>query len=765
MAANSRARLNAEDLHQLRWLLGLGLTLLAYWTLLSLDTGSGLWLGAMVGVVLVCGLFPWLPGRLPGWFWRAAVPVVVVVVVGDFVWSRADVLPALVRSVALLTLYRCVQYRRRREDLQLLLLCLFMTVLSGVLTLSLMFAVQILLFAVLAMALLFVITLQQESARRMLTGADWEHFRWRVFLGRVRQGLDVRMCVLAGLLFLAMVATSTVIFVAMPRFSFEHSFSFAKLKGQSGFNEQISYGNVDYLEPDDSVAFRVDAPLGTVLESMPYWRMLVLDEYADNSFRASYLARRRFDKTTTFETPWFTGDGASPLRARVANDTLVPGNWKFYLEGDVSEYLPVLGPFAKLTFSAAQSFERNDSVEVYRIDETSTNVLGYEIGNMEFGAAIPASNEEISSLTKPHPARTRGGKRAPQYPETLLGLPKDPADLDYLQAAVAEIRGGRADLSEVEFVQRAIEFLHRDHANLNEVTVKSLPEGSKRDALVNWMNSRSGGWCEYFAGAFTLLARTAGYPTRVVAGYKGAALNTIEQYYVVRNSDAHAWAEIFDGHDQWLRVDPTLGAGSFVPGAAQASVLTPMKYERGWSARVDSLRMLWYRRVINFDQTDQAEFASTMGSYGKWFMGALHDRFVSYGNWMMKWLEAPLAQREREIWPLVLAAGLALLLRRRVQDWWLRRSAHGWLARFNHGPPVRRSAGRWLAQFEPAWQGWGSARPAPARALWEGARLDLLALRYGPLEQMPDPVEAFGRARALVREARRERSRWRSGKK
>jgi transglutaminase-like putative cysteine protease len=753
LAANSRARLNTDDLHQLRWLLGLGLTLLAYWTLLSLDTGSGLWVATAAAIVSVCLLFPWLPGRLPGWFWKASVPVIIVVVVADLIWSRGDVVPALVRTVTLLTLYRCVQYRSKREDLQLVLLCLFMTVLSGVLTLSLLFGLQILLFAVLAMALLFVINVQQMAAGRAMTAADWAHFRWRVFLGRVARGLDLRLSVLAGLLFAGMVATSTVIFVAMPRFSFEHSMSFGRLKGQSGFNDNISYGKTDSLTLDDTVAFRVDAPLGAVFDhGPPYWRMLVLDEYADNEFRASYT-KPPFEKRASFEPHSLLG----------ASDTHVPGDWKFYLEGDVSEYLPVLGPFDQLTFSSPQAFEGITSMQVYRIDQISTNVLGYEIGNMDFSDVIPASFSDNHTLHRLRPSSVV--PKGAGYPYTLFEVPTNPEDQAYLQKAVAEIRGGRTDMGEVEFVQKAMDYLRQDHKGTNDVNVAWLPEGSKRDKLVQWMMSKSSGWCEYFAGAFTLLARTAGYPTRVVVGYKGATFNTIEHYYVVRESDAHAWAEVFDGHSQWLRVDPTPGAVNFFPGTAQASTMTPMRTEQGWGARIDSLRMLWYRRVINFDQTDQAQFASTLSVYGGVIVGAMREQLGKYWHWMSDWFAAPLAQRERQAWPWLLAAGLILLLRKRLQDWWLRHSSHGWLARMNDGPPVRRSAGRWLTRFEPAWQGWGAARPAAARAAWEGARLDLLALRYGPLENMPDPVEAFGRARALLREARRERSRWRSAKK
>ena len=107
------------------------------------------------------------------------------------------------------------------------------------------------------------------------------------------------------------------------------------------------------------------------------------------------------------------------------------------------------------------------------------------------------------------------------------------------------------------------------------------------------------GHCELFAGAFTLLARTAGIPTRIVTGFRGGTWSGFEDYYMVRNRDAHAWCEIFDGRDAWLRVDPTPGGG--LVGAGNDSLGTPL-IDRSWVAYLDSLRIVWYRRIVNFDR-------------------------------------------------------------------------------------------------------------------------------------------------------------------
>jgi len=66
------------------------------------------------------------------------------------------------------------------------------------------------------------------------------------------------------------------------------------------------------------------------------------------------------------------------------------------------------------------------------------------------------------------------------------------------------------------------------------------------------------GFCEHFAGSFVFLMRAAGVPARVVTGYLGGELNPLDGHVVVRQSDAHAWAEVWLGPETgWQRVDPT----------------------------------------------------------------------------------------------------------------------------------------------------------------------------------------------------------------
>jgi hypothetical protein len=78
-----------------------------------------------------------------------------------------------------------------------------------------------------------------------------------------------------------------------------------------------------------------------------------------------------------------------------------------------------------------------------------------------------------------------------------------------------------------------------------------------RDAVDEFLYGTRAGFCEHYAGAFVFLMRAAGVPARVVTGYQGGELNPIDGYLTVRQSDAHAWAEVWLPKRGWVRIDPT----------------------------------------------------------------------------------------------------------------------------------------------------------------------------------------------------------------
>lgn len=104
----------------------------------------------------------------------------------------------------------------------------------------------------------------------------------------------------------------------------------------------------------------------------------------------------------------------------------------------------------------------------------------------------------------------------------------------------------------------------------------------KRDQMDEFLFNTRRGFCEHYSSAFTLLMRAAGIPARVVTGYQGGEINPLGNYLIVRQSDAHAWTEVWLGERGWVRVDPTAAVSPArveqgVPAPeAQAAAVVPL---------------------------------------------------------------------------------------------------------------------------------------------------------------------------------------------
>ena len=132
------------------------------------------------------------------------------------------------------------------------------------------------------------------------------------------------------------------------------------------------------------------------------------------------------------------------------------------------------------------------------------------------------------------------------------------------------------------------------------------------------------GFCGHYASAFVSLMRAAGLPARVVTGYLGGEWNPIGRYFIVRQSDAHAWAEVWLEGRGWTRVDPTAvveperlrrGILDLLPDAvsAQARFVRANPWLGALLQRWDAMNTWWNDRVIKFNYTDQLHLLERLG--------------------------------------------------------------------------------------------------------------------------------------------------------
>jgi transglutaminase-like putative cysteine protease len=106
------------------------------------------------------------------------------------------------------------------------------------------------------------------------------------------------------------------------------------------------------------------------------------------------------------------------------------------------------------------------------------------------------------------------------------------------------------------------------------------------------------GYCEHYAAAFVVLMRALDVPARVVTGYQGGEVNPVDGFMTVRQSDAHAWAEVWLRGRGWTRVDPTAVVAPIriargLPELQRESGLTGLAAGDGAFSWLRSLRFNW----------------------------------------------------------------------------------------------------------------------------------------------------------------------------
>lgn len=109
--------------------------------------------------------------------------------------------------------------------------------------------------------------------------------------------------------------------------------------------------------------------------------------------------------------------------------------------------------------------------------------------------------------------------------------------------------GARTDSDRVEAIVRALRSGYRYRL--------AVRRSSSADPVLDFLFTHRAGNCEYFSSSTALLARAAGIPARVVGGYRVGEFNALGRFHIVRERNAHAWVEIWDGSGAWVTVDPT----------------------------------------------------------------------------------------------------------------------------------------------------------------------------------------------------------------
>jgi transglutaminase-like putative cysteine protease len=376
---------------------------------------------------------------------------------------------------------------------------------------------------------------------------------------------------------------------------------------RTGLDDEMTPGDVSDLSASGEVAFRVRFSGAMPAPEQRYWRGPVLHDFDGRRWR-------RPDAQAFPQQPVrFAG---APIHYQV---TLQPHARRWVLALDL--------PSAWPTRRAIQSFDYT------------------------LLAARPVGSVSAFDLTS-HPRYTAG---AASLPESMrrkdLSLPRDgtnPRSVA-LGRSLAARHGGDATA-----IVR--ELLARFREQPFEYTMQ--PPRLADNTVDEFLFRTRKGFCEHYASAFTVVMRAAGVPTRVVTGYQGGEYNPYGGYLIVRQSDAHAWSEVWIAGRGWVRVDPTaavaperirggliaaVGADEPVPGRLRDASALWMEVELGW----DAVNDFWNQRIVRFDAAAQFDLLERAGfDDADWRMlglalaASLAVFFVSLSAWVA-WRHRP----------------------------------------------------------------------------------------------------------------------------
>jgi transglutaminase-like putative cysteine protease len=340
----------------------------------------------------------------------------------------------------------------------------------------------------------------------------------------------------------------------------------------SGLSDEMSPGDVSSLSLSDAVAFRVNFTSDAPPPRRRYWRGLVLQQFNGRAWSGNEPSV----------------DPGAQAAIRVSGE---PVNYRITLEPTQKQWVFALDiPFESSldrTFMGPQQqlmrLQPIDRREVY----DAVSYLDYSV-DTELSPMSRSRNLRLPENRNPRTVELAGQMRG-----TVAG------DADYVSAVLGMFR-------EKEFFY----------------TLQPAALGS--NPVDRFLFETREGFCEHYASAFAVLMRAGGVPARIVLGYQGGEMNPMGDYMIVRQSDAHAWTEVWLPGRGWVRVDPTaavaperiesgMSAARFGEAGARWGLTAPARWLYSLELTWDAINAKWNGWVLGYGPDNQSRFMQWLG--------------------------------------------------------------------------------------------------------------------------------------------------------
>jgi transglutaminase-like putative cysteine protease len=354
---------------------------------------------------------------------------------------------------------------------------------------------------------------------------------------------------------------------------------------KTGLSDSMAPGNISSLAQSDDIAFRVKFIDPAPPKSKLYWRGVVLSNYDGRTWTQQAISTRI--NTSIELTPHGT-----PIRHQV---TLEPNGHRWLFALELPQAPPTLSGNS-LTANTAQMTHDGQLLAKQSINERvrydAASYVDFNLQPNEYGFVL----------------------------RNALRLPSgyNPATMEFAQRLRAQYS------NDAQLINAVLGFFREQPFRY---TLEPPLLGT--NAIDEFLFTTRAGFCEHYASAFVVLMRAAGIPARVVTGYQGGEINSVDGYMVVRQSDAHAWAEVWMQNLGWVRVDPTAAVAPNRIEQNLANILPPRTFGPlnsvvnltfGRNSLLTKLRVnwdavtnAWNQRVLNFNPENQKNFVRKLG--------------------------------------------------------------------------------------------------------------------------------------------------------
>ncbi|MDB5868810.1 MAG: transglutaminase domain protein [Polaromonas sp.] len=372
-----------------------------------------------------------------------------------------------------------------------------------------------------------------------------------------------------------------VLFMLFPRMAPLWGMPSDTLSGRSGLSGRMEVGMIAKLALDDGVAMRIKFEGDTPPQRQLYFRGPVLSG--------------------------FDGRQWLPLRDSLPSRDALPANLQ--VSGEPVRYEVTLEPNQRPWLFVMEAATQSPELPGYRSGMQA---------DLQWLTNRPVT-ELVRYQAASYPSFTHGPG------QTTLGL------LEYVDlppgfnprtlALAAEIRRDprHARATTAALVQVAMERLR-----LGGYSYTLEPGVYGQHTADEFWFDRKEGFCEHIASSFVILMRALDIPARIVTGYQGGELNAVDGYWVVRQADAHAWAEVWQAGLGWVRVDPTSAVspgrtGAFQRLAAPQGVIGQAFGNLSPTALVqlratwEAVNNAWSQWVLNYTQGKQLKLLKDIG--------------------------------------------------------------------------------------------------------------------------------------------------------